>query len=207
MTDRFVVATGNKNKVLEFKRILNPLNIECVSASELGIDMDEVIEDGCTFKENSEKKALFAYSKCHLPVIADDSGLCVDALDGAPGVYSARYAGENADDRDKYNKLLFNLKDVPDDKRGAAFHCSITCILNDDVCISVEGICKGRIGFEALGNRGFGYDPIFIPYETGDYTMAQLGPEIKDKIGHRGKALRMFKDKLETVLNNEREGQ
>ena len=202
MTDRFVIATGNNNKVLEFKRILNPLNIECVSAAELGIDMDEVIEDGSTFKENSKKKALFAYSRCNLPVIADDSGLCVDALDGAPGVYSARYAGENADDRDKYNKLLSNLKDVPDNKRGAAFHCSITCILNDNECISVEGICNGKIGFEALGDQGFGYDPVFIPDDPGDFTMAQLGPEIKDRIGHRGKALRMFKDRLETVLND-----
>lgn len=194
MKKKFIIATGNKNKVKELNRMLESLDIEAVAASEVGIDIDNVVEDGNTFKENSYKKAIYAYNICQLPVIADDSGLCVDALNGEPGIYSARYAGENATDRDKCQKILNNMKDVPFDKRSAHFHSAITCILSDNDIISVEGICDGDIAFDFDGDGGFGYDPIFI-YQG--HTFASMDPEYKDKNGHRGRALRMLYQELE----------
>ena len=201
MNNKFVIATANKNKVKELNRMLEPLGLSAVTPKDMNIDMDEVVEDGDTFKENSMKKAKFAYDKCKLPVIADDSGLCVDALNGDPGIYSARYAGENATDQDKCIKVLKNLEGVPYEERTATFHCGITCILNDEDIIYVEGLCKGVISFELEGTNGFGYDPIFIPDEPGNETMATLGGEHKDKVGHRGKALRLLQSELKKRIN------
>lgn len=198
MNNSFVIATGNTHKVQEFERILKPLGFHAVRAGDLSIDMDKAQETGSTFSENSFIKAKYAYDICNMPVIADDSGLCVDALDGAPGIYSARFAGENATDDDKCNEILRLLENTDDDKRTASFHCCITCILDDKSIISVEGVCKGRIGPGKQGDEGFGYDPVFIPDDPGNLTMAALGGEIKDQVGHRGQALRMLEKELKS---------
>lgn len=200
MYNKFVIATGNKNKVKEFNRILEPLGLIGVTAKEMGIDMDLVEENGSTFAENSLLKARYAYEICHLPVIADDSGLCVDALNGAPGIYSARYAGPNATDQDKCIKLLNDMKDIKEGNRTACFHCCITCILSEDDIISVEGLCPGKIGFDLVGTEGFGYDPVFIPDDPGTKTMATLGGAHKDKVGHRGKGMRMLEKELKSRI-------
>lgn len=194
MLNKFVIATGNKNKLKEFNRILEPLGFIGVTAGDMGIDMDKAIEDGTTYKENSYKKAKYAYDICHLPVIADDSGLSVDALNGEPGIYSGRYAGPDATDKEKYEKLLHNMENIDD--RTATFHCAITCIIDDNDIIAVEGLCPGSISREPSGDQGFGYDPVFVPDDPGNLTMATLGGEHKDKVGHRGKAMRMLKEEL-----------
>lgn len=196
MTDTFVIATGNSNKVREFKRILEPLGFDCVSAKEIGIDMNNAVENGTTFQENSVIKAKYAFNISGKPVIADDSGLCVDVLNGRPGIYSARYAGPGASDRDKCIKLLSELEETEEDARTAAFHCSITCILSGDQMFSVEGICRGKIAHEMSGCEGFGYDPIFIPRGKEPFSMASLSGDEKDTVSHRGHALRMFKDEI-----------
>ena len=159
---KFIIATNNPKKLVELERILNPLGIEAVSAKEAGVVLDEVEETGTTFAENAFLKADAAFKKTGMPAVADDSGLSVDALDGRPGVYSARYAGENATDKDRYTKLLNEMKDVPEDKRSAHFTSAICCILPDGSKIEVEGRCDGKIAFEPFGDKGFGYDPVFL---------------------------------------------
>ena len=134
-----------------------------------------------------------------MPAVADDSGLCVDALDGRPGVFSARYGGENATDTEKNDRILSEMKDVPADKRNAHFACAICCILPDGSKIEVEGICNGSIGYEPIGDGGFGYDPIFM---CGEKSYAQLSPEEKDAISHRGQALIKLQNELKKALNN-----
>lgn len=194
----FIIASNNAHKVSELDRILKPLGITALTAKQAGVNLSEVEETGSTFAENARLKAEAAFKKCGMPSIADDSGLMVDALNGAPGVYSARYAGEGASDSDKINKLLTELKDVPENNRTAAFVCSICCILESGEIIEVSGRCEGKIAFEPKGEGGFGYDPVFIA-ENGK-SFAELSSDEKDKLSHRGNALRALKAELEKKL-------
>ena len=191
---KFIIATHNKKKLAEMERILNPIGIE-VSTAQL----QEVDETGTTFAENAYLKANVACKETGLPAIADDSGLAVDALNGAPGIYSARYAGEHATDLQKMEKLLYELKDVPKEKRTARFVCSICCVFPNGDYITAEGTCEGTIAFELTGDGGFGYDPIFL---VGEQSFGQLSDEEKDRISPRGKALMLFSQKLQEYLNN-----
>ena len=191
---KFIIATHNKKKLAEMERILNPIGIE-VSTAQL----QEVDETGTTFAENAYLKANVACKETGLPAIADDSGLAVDALNGAPGIYSARYAGEHATDLQKMEKLLYELKDVPKEKRTARFVCSICCVFPNGDYITAEGTCEGTIAYELTGDGGFGYDPIFL---VGEQSFGQLSDEEKDRISHRGKALMLFSQKLQEYLNN-----
>lgn len=191
---KFIIATNNKKKLVEMERILKPLGIEAVSAKDAGVVLDEVDETGTTFGENAFLKANAAYIKTGMPAVADDSGICVDALGGRPGIFSARYSPEDCViDEDRTAKILEELQGVPDDKRGAHYTCAICCILPDGSKIEIEETCEGKIGYEFIGDGGFGYDPIFY---FGDKTFAQISGEDKDKVSHRGKALR----KLQAAL-------
>lgn len=189
----FVIATNNKKKLIEIERILAPLGITPVTAADKGIDLGDVEENGSTFAENAYIKAKAAYDKCGLPVIADDSGLCVDALDGRPGVYSARYGGHDSPYSVKIGMLLDELKDVPTAERSAHFFCAVCCILKSGEVIAVEGRCSGEIAFEPSGKGGFGYDPVFT---VDGRSFATLSSEEKDALSHRGNALRKLYDKL-----------
>lgn len=193
MTD-FLIATNNAHKVEEFKRILLPLGINVLSAKDAGVDLGDVVEDGTTFAENAKIKALSAFNISGLPSIADDSGLCVDALSGAPGIYSARYGGEDIPQSERTMLLLSNLKDVEGDDRSARFVCSICCILSEDDIIAVEGTCEGFIATEPKGEGGFGYDPVFL-YKDGR-CFGDISGEEKDAISHRGVGLRKLRDQL-----------
>lgn len=194
---KFIIASNNKGKAAELDRILNPLGITALTAKQAGISLDEVEETGTTFAENAYIKASAAFEKTGMPSVADDSGLMVDALGGEPGVYSARYAGEDATDEDRINKLLENLKGVPSEKRTAHFVCSICCIVDKDTIIRAEGSCDGFISESPVGNGGFGYDPVFMT-DSGK-SFAELTSEEKDAISHRGKALRMLFEKLSEI--------
>lgn len=196
---KFIIATNNAKKLKELERILKPLGIDAVTAKEAGVVLDDVDETGETFAQNAYLKAKSAFDKSGMPAIADDSGLCVDALGGKPGVYSARYGGKNATDEDKNNKILSEMKDVPTEERNAHFSCAICCILSDSSKIEIEGVCRGIIGYESVGDGGFGYDPIFM---CGDKSYAQLTAEEKDSISHRGQALVKLQTELKKYLNN-----
>lgn len=184
---KVIIASNNKGKIREFKEILTPLGYEPVSMKEAGVDI-EIVEDGETFSENAHIKAKTIYDLLKTPVIADDSGLMVDFLDGAPGVYSARYAGENANDLDRINKVLSEMQNVEKPLRNAKFVCSLYFIKDDDTELCVNGECEGFIGYEPVGENGFGYDPIFMLDD--DTSMAMISAEKKNEISHRGKALR-----------------
>lgn len=194
---KFIIASNNKKKTEELNRILNPLNIHAVTAASEGITLDEVEETGTTFAENAYLKASAAFKKTGLPCVADDSGLAVDALNGEPGVYSARYAGENATDEERIEKLLNNMKNVKDEERTAHFISSICCIIDENTVITAEGRCDGTITFEPFGNGGFGYDPVFMT-DSGK-TFAELSSGEKDKISHRGKALNKLFEQLKAM--------
>lgn len=197
---KFIIATNNPKKLKELERILKPLGVEAISAKAAGVKLDEVEETGETFAENAFLKANAAYKLTGMPSIADDSGLSVDALNGAPGVYSARYAGENATDKDRINKLLDEMQNIPKDKRAAHFTSSICCILPNGEKIAVEGICNGTIGYEPVGDGNFGYDPVFI--YNNDKTFAQMTSEDKDQVSHRGNSLRMLQTELKKYLED-----
>ena len=188
---KIIAATKNKNKLREFSEILK--GFEIISQEEAGIDID-VEETGSTFEENSYLKAKAIFEAAGIPAIADDSGLCVDALDGAPGIYSARYGGEGLDDKGRTALLLKNMENVPDDKRSARFVCVITLVGNDGV-ITARGECEGKIDYSPKGENGFGYDPVFF-VEQYKKTTAEISPEEKNAISHRGKALEIFAEKL-----------
>lgn len=185
--NKIVMATNNANKLLEVREILSPLGIDVVSQAEAGISCDPE-ENGSSFSENSEIKAEAVYNayaeKKHknIAVIADDSGLCVDALDGRPGVYSARYAPKGQE----CTRLLDEMNDIPDERRTARFICDITYINVYGEDFHFEGICEGRISREKLGENGFGYDPVFM---YGGRTLAEMTSEEKNNISHRAKAL------------------
>lgn len=195
---KFLIATNNAHKLEEIRRILAPYSIEAMSLKETGITSDPE-ETGSTFEENARIKAVAAMKASGMPVVADDTGLMVDALNGAPGVYSARYAGENATDRDRVNKLLYEMRDVPEGKRTARFVCVVCCAFPDGKIISVRGECEGSIAFEPQGTGGFGYDPIFIEKSTGR-SFASLAGEEKNRLSHRGKALEAFVRELDKLL-------
>lgn len=190
---KLVIATNNKGKVREIKEILEPLGYEPVSLADEGISI-EVDEDGETFEENAHKKAKAVYDICRCPVIADDSGLEVDFLDGAPGIYSARYAGEGATDQQRIEKILSELDGVDESMRTARFVCAIYCILDDETEYSVRGTLDGHIGTEPLGSNGFGYDPIFMVDD--ETSVAMLSAEEKNNISHRSAALRQLAEIL-----------
>lgn len=194
---QFIIATGNAHKLLELERILAPLGIDAVSTKAKGISLDDVEETGTTFEENAYLKAKAACDKTGLPAVADDSGLCVDALNGEPGVYSARYAGEDATDEQRYQKLLENLKDVPAEKRTARFVSAVCCVWPSGESLTVRGECEGTIGSRPLGENGFGYDPVFM---VGEKSFAQLSAEEKDAISHRGRALVKLQQALKEIL-------
>ena len=181
----FILASNNKKKLVEMQRILSPLGINVKTAKMLGITLDDVVEDADSFEGNARIKAYAACKATNMPAIADDSGICVDYLGGAPGVYSARFSG--GDDEDNNDLLLEKLQGVPMEKRGAHYACAICCVFPDGKEINVQGECYGFIGFERDGNEGFGYDPLFL---VDGKSFGRYTAEEKDKISHRGKALR-----------------
>lgn len=190
----FILATNNMKKLAEMQRILSPLGIHIVTAKMLGIELPEVEENGETFEENAEIKAVSACEITNMPAIADDSGLCVDYLDGAPGIFSARFSGEHGNDEKNNDLLLEKLSGVPEEERTAYYVCAICCVFPDGEKIIVRGECHGHIGFERDGNEGFGYDPLFI---INGKAFGRYTAEEKDKISHRGNALRKLKKELE----------
>ena len=193
---RFVLATHNPGKLREMGEILKDFGIEVVSPRDLGLTVD-VEETGTTFAENAMLKAKAICKAAGLPAIADDSGLCVDALGGAPGVYSARYGGEGLDDKGRYMLLLSSLRGAP--TRAAHFACAVACAVPNGDTLTAEGRCDGSIAYAPLGEGGFGYDPVFLLPGTGK-TFGQLTQEEKSAVSHRGRALREFSEKLETYL-------
>ncbi len=196
---KFIIATNNKKKLREMGAILEKFGVEALSLAEAGIESD-VEETGTTFEENSRLKAVAAMQVSGLPAIADDSGLEVDALGGAPGIYSARYGGEKCkDDVERYQYLLENMEDVPDGERTARFVSVITCVFPDGREISARGEIEGEILRGAYGEGGFGYDPIFFVPEEG-MTTAEMSQERKNEISHRAKSLKIMAEKLEEVL-------
>lgn len=193
---KFVLASHNRKKLAEMQEILGELGVEVVLQSDVGLDL-EPEENGVTFAENAAIKAMAVMQASGLPAIADDSGLCVDALNGGPGVYSARYGGEGLDDKGRYTLLLQNLRGQT--TRAAHFTCAIACAFPNGDTITAEGQAPGTIAFAPMGEGGFGYDPVFFVPDKAK-TFAQLTQEEKAEISHRGKALREFTAKLETYL-------
>lgn len=200
---QMILASQNKHKLEEIKEIMKELDIEILSMDEVNLEKLEIVEDGETFQENSMKKAITVMEKTGMISIADDSGLEVDYLDGKPGVYSARFAGENASDDDNNKKLLHMLKGIDLDQRKSRFVSVISVAFPEGKRISVRGECEGVIGFEERGSQGFGYDPLFIVLEYNK-TFAELGSEIKNKISHRAKALEKLKDEFTRLLGDNR---
>ena len=194
---KLVLASKNKKKLAEMNDILSHLGVEVCSEAEAGVDV-EVEETGTTFEENSLLKARAVMEASGLPAIADDSGLCVDALNGAPGVYSARYGGLD-DDVARYRLLLENLRGAG--TRAAHFHTSVVCCFPNGNVLEAEGDCHGTIAYAPQGENGFGYDPVFFVPELRK-TFAQLTPEEKNAISHRGVALRAFGEKLKEYMEN-----
>lgn len=194
---KILVASNNKSKIKELNAILGELGVECVSLSDMGINAD-VEETGSTFFENAKIKAEAFYKIAKIPTISDDSGLEVDALNGEPGVFSARYAGEHGNDEKNNQKLLENIKNVPEDKRTARFKSVVCLILDENNFISAEGSVEGIILNEARGQNGFGYDPLFFSPKLNK-TFAEATAEEKNAISHRGNAIRSLKKKLEQI--------
>ncbi len=184
---KIIIATHNKHKLQEMGRILSPMGYEVVTDLDLGIELSDVEENGETFLDNARIKAEAGCKESGLPCIADDSGLCVDALNGAPGVYSARYSGVHGDDDGNNRKLLAELSGVPTEKRTAHFACAICVSFPDGSEVTATGKCEGYIGYEKKGTNGFGYDPLFM---VGDRSLAEMTAQEKDAISHRGNALK-----------------
>lgn len=194
--EKFVLASHNPHKLDEMSAILGKMGVEVVSPASVGVDVD-VEETGTTFEENSLLKAKAIMELSGLPAIADDSGLCVDCLDGAPGVYSARYGGEGLDDQGRYRLLLENMKGQG--TRAAKFVSVITCCFPNGDTVVARGECPGTIAYAPMGEGGFGYDPVFFLPQLKK-TFAQLTPEEKNAISHRGRALEAFQVKLNEYL-------
>ena len=193
---KLVLASKNEKKLREMNEILSGMGVEVCSQADAGVDVD-VEETGTTFEENSLLKARAVMEASGLPAIADDSGLCVDCLNGAPGVYSARYGGEGLDDAARYRLLLENMRGQM--TRTAKFVSVITCCFPNGDVLSARGECPGTIAYAPMGEGGFGYDPVFFLPKLKK-TFAQLSPEEKNAISHRGLALRAFQAKLEEYL-------
>ena len=192
---KVVLASKNPHKLVEISKITEKFGFDLVLQSELGVDID-VEETGTTFEENSFLKADAVMKATGLPALADDSGIAVDALNGEPGVYSARYGFDNSlDDRGRLNLLLKNMENVPDDERQAQFVCVITMVTPDGKTIQARGEVHGMLTRAPRGENGFGYDPIFY-YPPLGMTTAELDPEVKNEISHRGNALRVLNEKL-----------
>lgn len=198
--NEIIIATKNKGKAKEFKQLFARYEIHAKSLLDLEKKLPDVEETGTTFKENAQLKAEQIASILNKPVLADDSGLVVDALDGRPGVYSARYAGEPTNDKNNYEKVLQEMSNVSEEARTARFICVLALALPDERKIFKEGVCEGTIAQEPKGDNGFGYDPIFIPQEY-EVTMAQLNEREKNQISHRHHAL----EKLEKWLRRKRQ--
>jgi len=189
-----VIATKNEGKIREIREIMALDNVEFLTFHDFET-WPEVEENGSTFEENAVLKAKALMSRTKLPALADDSGLEVDALDGEPGLLSARYAGNHCSTADNNAKLLKELAGVPFDKRKARFRCIASFAATDGTVLISEGICSGHIASKPRGSRGFGYDPLFIP-DGYEETIAELPPETKNQISHRGKAFRAMREKL-----------
>lgn len=194
---KIIIASNNKHKIDEIKDMLGDFPFEIVSLKEAGIDID-VEEDGKTFEENAYKKAYEIMKITGEAALADDSGLEVYALDGAPGIYSARFAGEHGNDKKNNNKLLELLKDVKDEERGARFVSLIALVTPEGDKIIAPGYIEGKIGYSEKGTGGFGYDPLFIVPELGK-TFAELTSEEKNSISHRSKALKNLREQLKRI--------
>mgnify|MGYP005838338991 CR=1 FL=1 len=195
---RLLVATRNRGKLREYQALLADLPVEWATLQDVGLDL-EVAETGATFAENARLKATAYAQASGLLTLADDSGLEVDALEGAPGVHSARYAGAGATDADRCRKLLAALGDTPPERRTARFRCVVAIAAPDGVVHTAEGVCEGRIAFAPRGENGFGYDPIFI-LAGRNLTMAQLSTAEKNVISHRGRALAAARPILARLL-------
>ena len=192
-----VVATGNAHKVVEIEAILSPVmpGVRFVVLGELG-DFPDPVEDGETFSDNALIKARAALAETGLSMaVADDSGLCVDALDGAPGIFSARWAGEHGNDAANNEKLMRLMANVPDGSRTARFHSSVVLVRGEEV-LRGDGDCEGTVAREPRGDHGFGYDPLFLPRDTPGRTMAELTPDEKNRISHRFHALEDLASRL-----------
>lgn len=184
----------------ELHRILQPLGINVYLDSEKGITLTEVEETGETFEDNALLKAVSGCNDSGLPCIADDSGLCIDALDGAPGVYSARFLGEDTPYPEKMAKVIEMMKDVPDEKRTARFVSTAAVAFPDGTSFVVRGVCEGKIGYEPKGANGFGYDPIFM---VGEKSFAEFTAEEKDAVSHRGRSIRLLAEKLGEMIKQD----
>lgn len=189
-----LIATNNKGKIREIQRLFSGVYPRIITMKEAGLDLD-VEEDGQTFEENAIKKATEAMKASGMDSLADDSGLCVDALDGAPGIYSARYAGEHGDDEANNKKLLAEMENVADENRGAAFVCSVALCKTDGSVVVGEGRVEGSILRKEMGNNGFGYDPLFW-YPPFGCAFGQASAEQKNGVSHRAMALKNLADKL-----------
>lgn len=196
MIRKIILSSGNKHKIEEIKFILQDMPFEVLSKDDLGYKDFDVVEDGNTLEENAFKKAEELHKLVNGIVLADDTGLFVDALNGEPGVYSARYAGEPVSDKNNRFMLLENLKDIPIEKRTAYFKTVIAVVFEDGKKMTAEGRVNGKIAFEERGQNGFGYDSLFIVSDTGK-TFAEMSEEEKNTISHRARALINLKEKLE----------
>jgi len=195
-----VIATTNPGKVREYRSMLSPY-FSSVEGTSDRTDLDPVPETGETFHENADLKASGYFEQIGRPTLADDSGLCVEALDGAPGIHSARYAGENASDRDNNRKLLQALSDAPEEQRTAFFECCIVVCLDRNRTLSARGRCHGRILRDPRGDGGFGYDPLFQP-EGHERTFGEMDPEEKHERSHRAAAIRNLIDTMNDGVPN-----
>ena len=194
-----VAATQNKHKIVEIEAITKEFGMSVISRKDAGVPDVEIVEDGSTFEENSYKKAYEIMKLCGQVTIADDSGLEVDALNGEPGVYSARYMGEDTSYRIKNQSLVDRLEGVPVGKRTARFVCVIAAAFPDGTVCTTKGTIEGKIGYEERGENGFGYDPIFYLPDMSR-TTAELSPEEKNAVSHRGKALAAMKEQIASYL-------
>jgi XTP/dITP diphosphohydrolase len=195
--DNLVLATRNKGKIVEMTKLLFGSGVRIQSLNDFA-EIPEVVEDGNTFEDNALKKARFVSSALGITALADDSGLCVDALSGRPGVLSARYSGPDSDDRHRYLKVLDEMTDIEDPLRTARFVCVLAMVRPNGEEKVFQGICEGRILKEPRGNGGFGYDPIFYFEEIG-MSFGEMDLETKNLVSHRGKALRLFSDFVKTI--------
>ncbi len=195
---RLIIASNNKGKLREFGKMLEPFGFEVISMREAGFT-DEIIEDGDTFEENAHIKARAVFEATGLPTIADDSGLEIDFLNGAPGIYSARFAGENATDKERCQKVLDEMHGVDRSLREARFVCSIYFIYSEDEEYNVNGTVYGYIGDKMVGDNGFGYDPIFMLDD--EESMATVGEDVKNNISHRARAFQQLSNILKEKFN------
>ncbi len=198
MMEKLVFASSNKGKIKEIRQLLEPQGIAVLTLLDIGFT-DEIAETGETFEENARIKASAICRFSGLPAVSDDSGICIDALDGAPGVLSARYLGEDTPYEVKNRMVLEQLADVPDAKRTARYECCVCCVFLDGSEIVTHGTCEGVLAHEPKGGNGFGYDPIFM---VGDKTMAQLTDDEKNSISHRAKAVAAFVLELKRKLSS-----